>query len=245
MYCLCVCITRQVACVAAQLNTLSDVGNFLLRALKFADLTNISNGSYKLSRDVHFVSCTVSCTTVICSDFSSTKFYLNINCLFSYPGHVKKCFPSTDFFFQRKVLQLKSYRINFRNFGDERCEQAVRHVWIHFCKGSLLAYIRNVISHNPFQKLFVIGYTARIHVLWRGAWWGDIVTVGEVAGSCLTDKHKNYWNEMPNLLEVGQMPSNSSEWREVYWWTFGKSVKLKHKFCLCLEFNNKLHLDIF
>jgi len=139
-----------IAQVAAQLNTLRRCRKyFLLRALKFADSKNISNGSYKLWWDLHFVSCTISCTIVIFSDFSNTRFDI-INDLFSFWGHVNKCFPST-FFFQYTVLQFKFYRVNFRSFGDERCEQTDRHVWVHLCKGIFLAYIQNVICDTPFR----------------------------------------------------------------------------------------------
>ena len=108
--CVCVCIAQ----VAAQLRTLRRCRKyFLLRALKFADSKDISNGSYKLWWNLHFVSCTVSCTIVVFSDFSNTRFDLIINYLFSFRGHVNKCFPSTNCFFSVKLCSLNFIELIF------------------------------------------------------------------------------------------------------------------------------------
>jgi len=109
--CVCVCVCVFIAQVAAQLNTLHRCRKyFLLRALKFADSKNISNGTYKLWWDLHFVSCTT--TIVIFIDFSITRFDLIINYLFSFRGQVNKCFPSTDSFFSVKPCSLKFIDLN-------------------------------------------------------------------------------------------------------------------------------------
>jgi len=47
------------------------------------------------------------------------------------------------------------------------------------------------------------------------------------------------------VWQAEAVPSNSREWQEVYWCTFIKSVKLKHKFYSCSEICNILHLQIF
>lgn len=54
------------------------------------------------------MSCTASCTILIISDFSNTRFDLIINYLFSFRGQVNKCLPSTFF-----LVSVKSCRLNF------------------------------------------------------------------------------------------------------------------------------------
>jgi len=77
----------------------------------------------------------------------------------------------------------------------------------------------------------------------------QIVTVSVCLSHSQTEKWMQWNAESPGhlveLWQVEALPSDSSEWQEVYWCTVSKSVKLKHTFYSCSEINYKLHIEFF